>query len=199
MKILAMILMVISLSACSAREVTDKVVLWQTKTWTSPQGLVSIDYPADWEAINNYMNDTVDVIFLSPLESDRDPYRDNININIDWNVSDNISFVEEYADASMELNHKVYKDAGTITYSHGSPWEEIELTTLGGEKAVKVNYSYFREIDQRHFKGVIYYTLKADKNGKKYAFVITYASTKKDFDKYLDIATKTIKTFRFNY
>ena len=34
----------------------------EIKTWTCSRGLVSIDYPASWEAIDNFEN-VVDIIF----------------------------------------------------------------------------------------------------------------------------------------
>ena len=137
---------------------------------------IAIKYPQSWQGqkTNNIFTKEV-VTFLSPL-GDRDNFQEKVILSIE--------------DYSGTLNQS--KDDFTKEINKLSAVEIIETTptTLAFRPALKTVYTWKNEEQNLNLKNLQIWTLKNNK-----AYIITYTAKQNDYDKFMPIVEKMIKTF----
>lgn len=138
----------------------------------------SIVFPKNWEMKEKFMG--LDVFALSPLEGDKDAFRENVNI-ITEDLSNPMSLDEYYSMGLVNLKTLLadFKeiDSGTIDVN-GIPMKWIVYDHRMGE--VRARVLQFIAVKDRR------------------AFVITFSAMPDDFAKYRPAFEQIGKTFKFN-
>lgn len=140
-------------------------------TYENPDFDFTVKYSSSWDA--EVMNSQA--VFISPLEGRQDVYREYVSIgSID--ISGYPITLDQYVDASV----KNWQE-----YAEGLKKVEQGNTKLRGERAIYI----ICEKETSRYKQ--FYFIE-----NKKAYVLTYASTKEDFDKHLKEAEKIIKSVK---
>lgn len=139
---------------------------------------IRIKYPSDWGFGEQVKNDVV--LFLSPVESSSDIFRENLNILIETLSTDaQPKTLDEYTKLSIEEIKKYINDVNII--DSGS-------TTLDGNPAYKVVYT--GKYLNYELKWMQVWTIKNNK-----AYILTYAAAVEGYTKYLDKINQMIGYF----
>ncbi len=139
---------------------------------------ITIKYPPTWQRqdINNIFTKEV-VTFLSPQSSDGDNFQEKVTLSIeDYSGSLN----QSKDDFTKEIN----KALSAVEIVETTP------TTLAFKPAFKIIYTGKDEENNLDFKNLQIWTLKGNK-----AYILTYTAKQEDFDKFIPVVEKMIKTF----
>lgn len=141
----------------------------------------AISYPSDWVSSDQKPQPSIKVLLLSDENSQKDDqFRENINLNLEDLKGQTLS-LEEYANISLDQIKKQIPNAEILSN------EAIKIDNWEAKSVVW--YADFGTMILK-FKQVFLIN-----NGT--AFVLTYSSTKTEFDDYIEIADKIINSFKF--
>jgi eukaryotic-like serine/threonine-protein kinase len=140
-------------------------------TYTSPTFNFDIRYPQEWEIkqISGI------VVFLSPLDSQNDTFRENVNVVVE-DLGSNRVTVEQYVKAADDV---WMRSDSTLKF------ENAKKTKLNGEDAF-----YTIAVNEK----IKYKQYKLVKNNQ--AFIITYTSEPEKFNQFLNIAETIMASFK---
>lgn len=139
----------------------------------------SIKYPGTWQKEEN--KGGAAVIFMSPLESNLDTFRENVNVVVQ-DASGNRMSIEKYTEMAMQQVAAVFKQNIELVESTG--------TILAGKTAYKYVYIGRGEIE---FKIMHVWTISGDN-----AYQVTYTALLSQYDEYINQVEKMIKSFRID-
>jgi len=139
----------------------------------------SIKYPGTWQKEEN--KGGAAVIFMSPLESKLDTFRENVNVVVQ-DASGNRMSIEKYTEMAMRQVAAVFKENIELVESTG--------TLLAGKPAYKYVYIGRGEIE---FKIMHVWTMSGDN-----AYQVTYTALLSQYDEYIGQVEKMIKSFRID-
>ncbi len=139
----------------------------------------SIKYPGKWNKEEN--KGGAAVIFMSPLESKLDTFRENVNVVVQ-DASGNRMSIEKYTEMAMRQVAAVFKENIELVESTG--------TLLAGKPAYKYVYIGRGEIE---FKIMHVWTMSGDN-----AYQVTYTALLSQYDEYMGQVEKMIKSFRID-
>ena len=147
-----------------------------TKTYTDPRHLYSIDYPDGWR-----MKEAPVISFLSPFESRKDPFAENVSVQIEdlSRASGGMSLLD-YHRQSMGNAPADLQDFKVL---------EEARTEFLGHAAIAVLYT--ATVNGKRFKFKDYKLMLG-----KDAYVLTYTALSADYDKYLPAAEKVMHSLR---
>jgi hypothetical protein len=150
----------------------------EMKKYSDPNGRFTIGYPTDWQ-LDDKPETTLIQIF-SPLENDKDNFRQNVNLIID---NANNTTLESYVKLNMDgikESMKGYKEVSSMYF------------TRNGSRAYQVvykgrynNMSYDIQIKQLFMLS----------NGK--AYILTYASKADERDAFETTSNKIFNSFKY--
>lgn len=150
----------------------------QFLTYTNPNYGVEINYPMDWDIMENYMGTVA--IFLSPQENPNDDFRDNANIVVQ-DLSGMSMDLEQYNSLSMTQLQQLITKFKVI--------EPISITMLAGIPACRIKY----QGKQGKLKLQWYSIWTIMDNA---AYVVTCTAKQDSYNKYLPIFNEMISSFR---
>lgn len=134
-------------------------------------------YPAGWTVIEN--KEGVAVVFICPRETDLDVFNETFNVIVQ-DVPPDMS-LDKFTEMAISQLQATLPRAIAI--------ETTEPTMLSGRTAMKFIYAG-RDKDS-DIKMMHIWTLGGGK-----AYILTYAATRNDFDKFLPLAKKMFGSFR---
>lgn len=139
---------------------------------------ITVKYPQSWQRqdIDNIFTQEL-VTFLSPQSSDTDNFKEKVILSI--------------KDYSGTLNQS--KDVFTQDINKTLPSAKIiktTSTTLAYKPAFEIVYTWKDEQQDLNFKNLQIWTLKGNK-----AYILTYTAKEEDYDKFIPVVEKMIKTF----
>jgi serine/threonine-protein kinase len=146
-------------------------------TYTDPKGQFNVSYPETWE-LN--VSDNV-VTFFSPLESDSDQFRENVNVMVQ-DLSEQPTTMAEYTEGTKTW---VREGGGVLQLER-----EIKLA---GETATEVAYtmpgkSLGMDMD------VMFHQVWILKNNK--AYLMTYAARPESYATFEEMGAGIFKSFK---
>ena len=147
-----------------------------SQTYTNTKYLYSVDHPDNWRV----KEISSAVSFLSPMESKEDKFAENVDI-----VVEDLS---QAGDVSLLDYHRKATGHAPLTLKDFKILEEAK-TELVGHEAIAVLYTAVVKGELFRFKA---YTLLAGKE----AYVLTYKGMGEDFDKYLPVGEKIMRSLR---
>ncbi|MEO0840281.1 MAG: protein kinase [Cyanobacteria bacterium J06643_5] len=139
---------------------------------------ITIKYPPDWQRqdIDNFITKEV-VAFLPPQSSDKDNFREKVILSIEDYSG---SLEQSRNDFTKEINQTV--TAAEIIKTNS--------TTLAFKPAYQIIYTWQDEENNLDLKNLQIWTLQGNK-----AYILTYTAQKDNYDKFMPIVEKMIKTF----
>ncbi len=138
---------------------------------------IAIDYPSDWD-VSEQVPGAI-VAFLSPIESDSDIFRENLNIILQ-DLSDNPMTLDEYTALSLKQAEQLLTDFKLI---------ESNAAALAGNPAHKIIYTATQ--GQYNLKVMQSYTIKND-----VVYLLTYTAEVDGYQISLETAQQIIDSFR---
>jgi len=181
------LLTVVALASCGqmdnkkeddAKKLPEVAAFSGTKDWkTLSQDNYSIQYPADWESESK--TDGTLFILKSPLESDSDKFRENINLVTEDLTGKGVD-LDTYAKASLDQISAAYKDIKMI---------ENKKMKVGSTEYYK--FLYTASPDNVHMELEQWFRIDKEK-----AYVLTFAveSTAK-YEKFKTVGENILSTF----
>jgi hypothetical protein len=148
------------------------------EAYVSPQDGYAIDFPSRWQTREQVMGTSV--IGLSPLESKKDTFAENVNVVVEELGAD--ATLEAYTEASV----KVLKQ-----YLNSPKLVENKRVTLGGLPAQRLVYEHAQ--GQFKLRGLAYLVVAGSKG-----YVVTCTAETTQFAKYQGPFEKICRTFVVN-
>jgi len=141
----------------------------------------SLSVPNLWEVKENFSG--IRLLVLSPLESERDVYRENISVMVEELVKPYT--LEEFT-----------SEAVAAVKSSMDSFEEVSRgeALIGGEKAFWVSYNY--ELPEARIQAVSYFLVR-EVEGVYYGYYITCSSTPLDYSKFAKEFENRVDSFRY--
>lgn len=141
----------------------------------------SLSVQSLWEVKENFSG--IRFLALSPLESERDVYRENISV-----------MVEELVKA-YTLEEFTSEAIAAVKASMDS-FEEVSAgeASIGGEKARWVSYNY--ELPEARIRAVSYFLVR-NVDGVYFGYYITCSSTPLDYAKFAKEFEERVDSFRY--
>jgi hypothetical protein len=161
----------------------NSTMLFAQNDWqTLEKDNFAISYPKDWVSSDQKPQPTIAILLLSDEESQKtDQFRENINLNLEDLKGQTLS-LDEYAKISIDQIKNQIPNAEIL--SNGT-------TKINGWEAKSVVWhADFGNNMTLKFKQVFLLN-----NG--IAYVLTYSSTKTEYDDYFEVADKIINSFNF--
>jgi serine/threonine-protein kinase len=149
------------------------------KTYQDKVEKFTLKYPQNWEVQKESIVGEV-AKFISPLEGDRDRFREEINISVENLKSSSIS-LEEYTENTLKQISMV------LTTEAISP----VATTLGSNKAIETVY----QVERDGLKLEIFQIWTVVKNK---AYIVTYTGAKTQSDRYKPIVKKMLQSWQIS-
>jgi serine/threonine-protein kinase len=149
--------------------------------YENPTYGIKIQYPVDWTASQNGLQDYTDIIaFYSPLENISDRFPEQLSISV-IDYSQNIT-----------LNDYTNRITDTLKQSPNLEIIQSNATTLAGNPAHKIVFSPMTGEQQQQFKPEIMqiWTIKGDK-----AYSILYVAESVKYSNYLSTVQKMVNSF----
>ena len=148
----------------------------EKKTYTNARYLYSVDYPADWR-VKEISRVT---LFMSPLESREDKFAENVEVDVDdLSREEEVSLIE-YHRQSVSLATGILKDFKLL---------EEAKTEFMGREAIAVLYTATVKERSFRFKKIVFMVGKS-------AYAVTYNALDEDFEKYLPVAEKIMRSLQ---
>ena len=148
-----------------------------TETYTNRYFLYSADRPSDWRV----REISKVALLISPLVSKDDKFAENVNIVAEdlSKIAENVTLVDYYR-KSVGNASKTLNDFKLL--------EEAQTQWIGRD-AVAVIYTATLKGEKFKFKA---YTVMVDKT----AYVLTFTAAAADFDEYLPVAERIMRSLR---
>lgn len=147
-------------------------------TYSNQTHGVEILYPMEWEILENFMGTVVS--FLSPQESAKDDFRENLNVLVQDLTAQPMT-IEDYTQLSlMQLEQVITKFKIT---------DPISVSTLTGYPAHRL--TYLQQQGKLKLKTTSVWTI-IDLT----AYVVSFATKRKEYDDYEPIFNEMIKSFK---
>jgi hypothetical protein len=157
-----------------SQELNQTIINWKTLDLSN----YSIQYPSTWELNQSGQMNTSFVLF-SPLESDNDKFKENVNI-----------LVQDLTGYNIDLNKYTEISEGQIkTMVTNSSLIESKRIKNGKDEFHKIIYSGDQGIFHLQFEQ--YYWVVNDK-----AFILTFTSEKDKFENFKEIGEKILNSFK---
>jgi hypothetical protein len=148
------------------------------EAYDSPKDGYAIDFPSRWQTREQVMGTSV--ISLSPLESKKDTFAENVNVVVEDLGAD--ATLEAYTEASVKVL-KQYLNAPKLV--------ENKRVTLGGYPAQRLVYEHTQ--GQFKLRGLAYLVVAGSKG-----YVLTCTAETAQFAKYQAQFEKICRTFVVN-
>ncbi len=140
----------------------------------------SISYPNNWE-INNTGQMGTSFLILSPVESEQDQFRENVNL-----------LIQDLSAYNIDLNEFVNISEGQIkTIITNSSLISSERIKIGKNNYHKVIYTGDQDIYKLKFEQ--YYWVK-----NKKAYILTLTCETNQFDAYQSVGEDILNSFKLN-
>ncbi|MCW3787084.1 PsbP-related protein [Plebeiibacterium sediminum] len=140
----------------------------------------SISYPGNWEVSSNGQMGT-SFIILSPLESDHDKFRENVNL-----------MIQDLSRYNIDLNEFVSISEGQLkTMITNGNLISSERVKAGKSEYHKVIYTGDQDIYKLKFEQ--YYWVD-----NKKAYILTLSCETNQFDTYQSVGENILNSFKFN-
>lgn len=157
-----------------SQELNQTIIDWKTLD----QSNYSIQYPSNWELNQSGQMNTSFVLF-SPLESDNDKFKENVNL-----------LIQDLTGYNIDLNKYTEISEGQIkTMVTNSSLIESKRIKNGKDEFHKIIYSGDQGIFHLQFEQ--YYWVVNDK-----AFILTFTSEKDKFENFKEIGEKILNSFK---
>jgi serine/threonine-protein kinase len=145
-------------------------------TYNNVLNKFKIDYPNNWVQKNNVNA----ILFCSPKEDDKDNFQENVNILLQ-DLSAHPMNLEEYADITKK---QVAENVGS------SAMLSIKDVIFSGRKSKEISFNL--NLSGKDLKVRQFVFIK-----ENIAYLLTYTAEQSQFEKYKDISTKVMNSFRF--
>lgn len=146
------------------------------RTYTDSLNHFKINYSDKWVK----QNTNGAIAFLSPKEGESDLFQENVNIMFQ-DLSKQPINLDQYTEITRK---QVLENLGS------SAIVSLKDATLAGQKAKE--FVYNMEYNGRKLKMKQYWFIKSET-----AYILTYTSEPSQYEKYEDIATETMQSFKF--
>lgn len=170
-------LMLLSIVACGQTTTKQKTVQTISGWKTLDQSNYTIQYPSNWE-LNQSGQMNTSFMLLSPLESDKDKFKENVNLIIQDLTGQNID-LNKYTEISEGQIKTMVTNANLI---------ESKRIKNDNDEFHKIIYSGDQGIYQLQFEQ--YYWVFNNK-----AFVLTFTSEKDKFANLKEMGEKILNSF----
>lgn len=171
------VLIVLILSSClQSKDAESKKLSGQ---WTKYSDLeYEIQYPNEWN-INISGQDDMDFILLSPLESENDKFRENVNLVIQDLRGQNYN-LNSYVELSEDQVNNFVSNGEVLT-SERKNNDKGEFHYL----VYKADYKVYNLIHKQYFWLI-----------NDFAYVLTFTGEKEKFDMYNGLSEKIMNSFK---
>lgn len=140
-----------------------------------PNNKYDITFPFNWEVKRNYMG--CDIIAISPLEDDRDIFRENVNLIIE-ELPYSMSLIEYYVINIINMESRF----------PGFEILESNDIVINNNKAKRI--IFINVTDRYNFKYLQYYFCT-----EKYGYVLTFTALTISYEDYSNKFEEIVKTF----
>ncbi|OGE33186.1 hypothetical protein A3C59_03655 [Candidatus Daviesbacteria bacterium RIFCSPHIGHO2_02_FULL_36_13] len=174
-------IVIASKGSFTSKKSAEQTSQQSSSLYSSYDDNVSIQTPDGWTLKENPQPGT-QATFFSPKEGVDDKFIENVGLSVsDLSAKPDVT-LDEVVKAWIDQSQSEFPDSFKVISQ--------DKTTLGGAEAVKLIYQAKDKVSS--LKGMAIFALKDSK-----AYILSYSSEEKSFDKFLDGVNQIINSFKF--